>query len=306
MFRLRTVSVVVGILATLVSLVFVGAGQPERNRPHPVPPSPEVLDRIAVPDSTPFLSPNHPDNPLYGIYRPPRDLTELRSARTGLRGDTPPPNHGGGSHDLFGTDIKKQASPPANIGAYAIQQVSTSITVPDNSTLYLPTLLPSNDARLEVFSAYNKWGSVTREWGIYDHKDNTFLTTHTKIIDGTFINTYTSGGYYSTIVQKYNDGWRVYLWNYNIGNWEHIVTKAGDAGDNRDNGWDVYEEYLGSCGGGLPKIESKSLQVYTSSSWQFVNSTYGLELKSFPHCGAANYSANWTSQFDQWDIDPGF
>lgn len=225
------------------------------------------------------------------------------------------PNHGGTYHDTFGTEISQQSY--SGVGAFAIQQVVTTFTVPSGSTLYAPTLLPSDDARYEVFTAYHNFSpnGMVREWGVYDHQTNSFISSATKIINSTFLSTYTSGGYYTTAIQRYTSPteWRVYLWNYSDGNWEQIVSGSNDAGDSRNTGWDMFEEYLASCSGTIPQIESKGLQVYTSSGWQNVTSSYGTQLigtddfgVQFPHCGSSNYSTSWINQYYNWTIDPSY
>jgi len=123
------------------------------------------------------------------------------------------------------------------------------------------------------------------------------------------MNTYTSNSFYSTIIQRavnappFGVTWYVYLYNYSTAQWETITSGTDDA-VGIDSGWDIFEEYLSSCSGNIPKIYSKQLKVYTSSGWKVVTSTYGKEKKTLLHCGASNYTPTWVFQYDYWTLDP--
>lgn len=258
--------------------------------------SPAELERSAVPDTTPHLNVADPANPNHGKVKLP----------TGTRKRFPVPGEGD-----FGATIFAIVPEGTNPGAYAHQEVNTSVAFPappPNRTLYAPTLQAPNKNRLEAVTAYWRHAensNTVQAFGVWDHKCVTGACPWVvlKFIDQTFLDTYTrgctAGSCYEVIVQKYSDGWRVYLFNYNTLLYELQVTRAHDPTIYSD-GWNAWESYFGPTCPILPKLESLDLEVWTTNGWQDVTPTYGSQLNTM----TCLYSKGWVSQFYSWWVGP--
>jgi hypothetical protein len=86
---------------------------------------------------------------------------------------------------------------------------------PPDRTLYAPTLQSPNRAGYESVTAYWRYegmDSTSRAYGVWDHVAVDWAVF--KYITACFLSLYVRDGCYLTIVMKYPEGWRVYLWNY--------------------------------------------------------------------------------------------
>lgn len=259
--------------------------------------TPAELERFAVPDTTPHLNVADPANPNHGKVKLPT------RARKGF----PVP----GEAD-FGAFINEIVPEGTNPGGYAYQEVNTSVSLPaapPDRFLYAPTLQAPNMARLEAVTTY--WrrageGTTTKAFGVYDHKCGTGSGCPWvvfKFIDRTFLDTYTrgctAGSCYEVIVQKYSDGWRVYLFNYNTFLYELQVTRPHDP-TALVIGWNAWESFFGGTCPTLPRLESLDLEVWTTTGWQDVTPTYGSVLNNM----MCPYSMGWVFQYYSWWVGP--
>lgn len=302
MFR-KPIFILLFLLLTSLT-VLIPRDAAEAGGPFPPPPSVEELIKFAVPDSTPQLNFMDPASPLYGKIPPlpPRKTPRL----AGRQGAAASPNPVGPSgsmsptsiDDEWGTDIKAVSPALSNPAVYANQQVNATLLIPDGSDLYAPTLLGSNGTRYEAVTAYHNWGGMSRAFAIYDHYLGAW-TPVAKTLDSTFLSTYTSGGYYTTVVQKVSGVWYVYLWNYLTSQWEDMMLRGNQDGP-YSIGWDIYESHLNTCAD-LPSFRSQNLQVLTTSGWQLVTSSYGSEHSLLVNCA---YYTTWNNQYHTWTIDP--
>jgi hypothetical protein len=110
------------------------------------------------------------------------------------------------------------------------------------------------------------------------------------------VRTYGGKPCYYTRVLKDSATWYVYLYNYNIGNWEQKKISTGSS--NHYSGWDMWEEYkMQGNWPTLPRLYSKSITVYVDPNWLMVTSLYGGELDrtgdGFPLHGFNNEFYNW-------------
>ena len=187
------------------------------------------------------------------------------------------PSIGDDTDHEFGTLIHQ--SDTNTPGVFAIQEVNTTLSLSPGQWLYAPTLLSPNNSRYEAVTAYYHTGEDTaRGFYIWDHVLDRFVVL--KHFDDTeFMDAYVRpcavGQCYQVIVMKDLSGkWHVLLWNFTRGAWEDQVTPMPGSSRFVD-GWNLWEYNPGEDCSSLPRVETYSLKVYTSSGWQSVTSSYG-------------------------------
>lgn len=245
----------------------------------------------AIPNTCPEWNVCDPDSPYYdpnALYGEPGTRFGPPGKRTPLAGD----------HHHWGTCIYGGSS---KTGACAHHQIDTSLTINWGQTLYAPTMLAPNYCPLESVTRY--WKEVPlimrRHWAVWSFPAGKFILSEAFFDDwlDKYVRTYGGKPCYYTKVLKDSATWYVYLYNYNIGNWEQKATSTGSSDHNV--GWDMWEEYnMQGSWPTLPKIYSKDITVRLNTGvWCLVNSTYGEErdntCEGFPPHGFDNEFYNW-------------
>jgi len=252
-------------------------------------------------DTTPELNIANPKHPDYG------KISNVRFPEPGLNGKQhekfPFPGQGDYGTSIFsGNNV---------IGALAVEQVQPNLVLADSYILYAPNLESANGDPLEVVPTYWKFTgqAMGRVWRIYDHSisppNNPWVVS--KTIDSTFLSTYTTtwGGTSDTVFYTATfqcsapwcggNVYSVVLYNFNTNLWEVQYTQSNSW--SRTDGWNQWESFFnGSCPSGLPKIESRQLEV-AIPQWTLVTGSYG-GLHDTTSC--SNYNNVMVSPYYDW------
>jgi hypothetical protein len=210
------------------------------------------------------------------------------------------------------------------VGAFAAHQVQPKWDLPNNTTIFAPTLIAPNNCSLETHIAYYRPDGIsytTRLFRISKHNPAPDYSQQlwynedvTSGYDGSFydkyVRNYPEGDLYYVEVLKETAGWQVYMYNFHSG-WE----KKGNPNPNNGyvtDGWDMAEIIWNNSDASclsIPRFSGNDVQVYDGYGWKYCGtSDTSTTVYSTPHNAYSNtgctYSPNgFLNQYWDWYID---
>jgi len=273
------------------------AGDPEKDSSSPYKKiEPPTLDQLmhALPDTMPLENELNPLSPYYG-----KDPLPPGPRPPGMSVILSPDQE-------FGTTIDYVSGSPSNPGAFGIHKIRPTMNTPEDPDedthipLYAPTLMPPNQSALEATLYYwRPYGQSTlRKFAVYDHSIPGWIYS-TPFDSQTFQDTYTSSGWVNVTVQYVSNKWRVWLYNYDLEEWEQKAESSGSS--NFSNGWDMWEAIHDDYVSTYQSIEADDIRVWIDNDWEQVTDTYGGQWNTGMH---PSWTKTWISEYYHWKVEP--
>jgi|WetSurMetagenome_2_1015567.scaffolds.fasta_scaffold09211_6 hypothetical protein len=264
-----------------------------------------IVDISKAEPADPMMNTLNPNSPKYN----PKDIYGPEQTRFGPPGkrsadisqldeniiDAPIPGDVT-DHQYWGTTMDSGTI----TGLYAYQSISTTLTLPNNTTLYAPTMICPNYCSLELVTYYacDNFGDMYRKVAVYNHSTESFAWS--AFTDATFCSKYIRNNAYSAELLKSGSYWWALIYNYNNNTWDSLYNYTSQS--NIDS-WDMWEEYnMAPNFPSLPSITSQSIEVLLNGTWTYISSSYGDEFNGIT--SATGYSKGWTAQYYNWYFGP--